>query len=97
MELTELQVYINNISGCLDIVDLISAMRQYHKWNMLVKSDTIFTSQLSNIYNNFQQESDIQTRTEQYKSTTETVFLNIYLSIKKTLQVIIGQSAEKLK
>ena len=33
LQLTELQFYINNIARCLGIVDILSARRQYHKFN----------------------------------------------------------------
>ena len=51
LQLTKLQFYINNITRCIDIVNLISARIQYHQWYTLIKCDTIFTIQLSTNYN----------------------------------------------
>ena len=68
LRLTKLQVYINNIARCLDIVDNLSERRQDNQWNTLIQCDTIFTSQLSTNCNNLQQDSDPKTKVE--KSTS---------------------------
>ena len=43
-------------------MDLLSARRQYHQWNTIIKSFTMFQSKLSTNHNNIQQSFDFQTK-----------------------------------
>ena len=83
MQLKQLQCYIRNIARCIGILDLLSVRRQDNQWNTLILCETICTSQLSINYKNFQQLSDIQTRTEKYTSPTKTILLTMSPSTRK--------------
>ena len=83
LQLTELQFCINNIATCLGIVDLLSARRQDHQWNTLIQCETLFTSQLSTNHNNFQQDSDVQTKTKQSTIPTKNIILIMSPSTNK--------------
>ena len=80
MQLTELQIYINNIAGCIGIVGFISEMIQYHQLNTIIKCYTLFTSLVYTNHNNIQQPSDIhQTFRSFYKPSP--IFITHYFSI----------------
>ena len=66
MQLTELQLYIINISRCLVIVDIICTRIQDNQWNTIIQCETLFTSQLFTNYNNFQKDYNIQIKKQHY-------------------------------
>ena len=73
----ELQIYIKNIAGCLGIVNIISIRRQDHQYNILIRCDYHFTSQLSTNYINFQQRSDFKIKTEQYTPPPKKLYTSL--------------------
>ena len=78
MQLTELQLYINNIARCIGILGLLSAARKIQHCYNLIKCPTIFTSRLSTNHNIIQQAADLQA--EKYTSPY-TLFLVMSHSI----------------
>ena len=46
LQLTELKLYINSMERCLSIVDIISARREDHQWNNLIKFDNNFNNEI---------------------------------------------------
>ena len=77
MQLKELQLYTNNITSCLDMVDIISERRQDHQWKNTFQCETIFTSLLYTNYNNFYQEFVLQTKTEKSSIPKKPIILII--------------------
>ena len=55
----DLQLYINNIAMCLDIVDPLYARRQDCQQNALIKCYNLIKSQLSINHNKFKQDPSI--------------------------------------
>ena len=54
LQLTELQLYINNIESFLVIMDILSARMQDNQLNTIIKCSTIFKIRLSKDHNNIQ-------------------------------------------
>ena len=52
-------------------MDILSSTIQDHQWNYLIRCKNIFTSQLFTNCNNFQQDSDLLTKTEQSTRPTK--------------------------
>ena len=61
-------------------MDIVSARRQDQQGKTIIQCKTIFISKLSTNYNNFYQDSVIQTKTEHYTIPTKHILLILYPS-----------------
>ena len=84
----ELQLYINNISICLVIVNLLSARIKNYQWYTIIKYGTTFTSQLSTNYNYILRDSVILSNSEQYILPTK----NILLIMSTSTNILSGSN-----
>ena len=78
LQLTELQLYINNIARCLCIGFILSARKQDYQLNTLIKCYNLFTGELSTDNNNIQQVYDIHQNFRAFNNPKQ-IFITQYV------------------